>query len=247
MIKRQPCIYKITNLVDGKVYIGQTNRTFKERKKNHLSCLRRNKHRNPLFQNAWNKYGEKNFMFEVIQNCAENELDDLERFWIELFDSANKKYGYNLESGGSLSKTLSMETRNKNGKPVILTNTGEIFPSASLAAEKYNLSQGSISSCCRGEIKSAGKLPNGEYSVWVFEDKYEKDKDYSFHRHLGTHNPRAKKVICLTTKKTFETMKSAGEYYKIKSYLKISEVCRGKRKYCGQLNDGTKLSWSYIE
>src|SRR5699024_4663458 len=88
-------------------------------------------------------------------------------------------------------------------KKVVLTNTGEVFESATEGAEKYSLSQGSISSCCRGKIKSAGKLPNGEYSVWVYEEDYDPNKDYSFHRHKGAHNPRAKKVICLTTGEVF--------------------------------------------
>lgn len=132
-------------------------------------------------------------------------------------------------------------------KRVVLTNTQEVFDTAAAGAKKYDLSQGSISSCCRGNIRSAGRLPNGEYSVWVYEKDYDPKKDYTFHRHLGSHNPRARKVICLTTDKVFETMKEAGAYYNIKSYLKISEVCRGKRKHCGKLTDGTKLKWAYYE
>lgn len=247
ILKRQPCIYRITNIVNKKIYVGQTNRNFKERKKNHISKLRRNVHDNAHLQGAWNKYGEENFIFSVLVYCKTEHLDSFECEFIKIFDTLNRRKGYNLESGGSLTKKLSVETRKKLGKAVILTNTGEKFPSASVAAKKYNLSQGTISSCCRGELKSAGKLPNGEYSVWVLEENFIAGKDYSFHRHLGKHNPRAKKVICLTTNKTFETMKSAGEYYGIKSHLKISEVCRGKRKHCGQLKDGTKLSWAYID
>lgn len=132
-------------------------------------------------------------------------------------------------------------------KRVVLTNTGEVFESAVQGAKKYNLSQGSVSGCCRGNIRSAGKLPNGEYSVWVYEEDYDPKKDYTFHRHLGSHNPRARKVICLTTNKVFETMKEAGAYYNIKSYLKISEVCRGRRKHCGRLKCGTQLKWAYYE
>ncbi|HEY9570787.1 MAG TPA: GIY-YIG nuclease family protein [Metalysinibacillus sp.] len=132
-------------------------------------------------------------------------------------------------------------------KRVVLTNTGEVFENITQGAKKYNLSQGSISLCCDGKRKSAGRLPNGEYSVWVHEKDYDPKKDYTFHRHLGSHNPRARKVICLTTNKIFKTMKEAGVYYNIKSYLKISEVCRGRRKYCGRLKCGTQLRWAYYE
>lgn len=246
MILRKPCIYMIQNRIDRKVYIGQTNRTLDERLRVHKSRLKRNSHENKYLQSAWNKYGEENFIFKVLENCSTDELDEREKFWIKKFDSINKNNGYNFESGGSLNKKLSIETRRLKGKPVILTNTMECFYSASEAARKYSLSQGSISNCCRGIVKSAGKLPSGEYSVWVFAENFDFKKDYFFQRHEGAHNPRAKKVICLTTNKVFDTMKDAGLYYNIKSYLKISEVCRGKRKHCGKLKCGTKLSWAYV-
>lgn len=245
MIVRNPCIYMIQNQVDKKVYIGQTNRTLEERTRVHKSRLKRNVHENKYLQFAWNKYGEENFVFDILQSCNSDELDYLEVFWIQKFNSTNRSNGYNFETGGSKNKELAVETRRLKGKPVVLTNTMECFYSASEAARAYNLSQGSISKCCRGEIRSAGKLPNGEYSVWVFAEDFDFKKDYSFERHKGSHNPRARKVVCLTTNKVFATMKEAGLYYNIKSYFKISEVCRGKRKHCGQLKCGTKLSWAY--
>lgn len=246
MIERKPCIYLIENLKNGKKYIGQTNRSFDERKRNHISKLRRGIHDNAYLQSAWNKYGEENFKFKIILSCGTEDLDILERKFINDYETLNRNKGYNLESGGSSSKTLSMETRNKIGKPVILTNTGERFPSASIAAKKYNLSQGSISSCCRGELKSAGKLPNGEYSVWVFEKDYNADANYFFHRHLGKHNPRSKSVICITTGEVFESTNLAAKAYGL-NQSKISLVCNGKRNYTGKLSDGTKLKWSFYD
>lgn len=245
MLKRKPCIYAIENLVNRKRYIGQTNRSFEERKRNHISKLRRGVHDNIHIQGAWNKYGEESFSFKVLVHCNTEDLDFLERKFINNFETLDKNKGYNLESGGSLSKILSMETRNKLGKPVILTNTKERFPSAALAAEKYNLSQGSISSCCGGKIKSAGKLPNGEYSVWVFEDEYNPSIDYFFHRHLGKHNPRSKSVICVTTGEVFESTRLAAEAFGL-NQSKISLVCNGKRNYTGKLPDGTKLKWAFL-
>lgn len=245
MIKRKPCIYKIENKKDGKVYVGQTNRWLEERVKVHKSRLKNNVHENRYLQSAWNKYGEDSLIFDILQECDSSELDELEVFWISFFNSTERTNGYNFETGGSTSKELALETRRLKGRRVILTNTMECFYSASEAARKYGLSQGSITKCCRGKTKSAGRLPNGEYSVWVYAEDFDIKKDYRFERHVGKHNPRAKKVICLTTNKTFDTMKEAGLYYDIKSYLKISEVCRGKRKYCGKLKCGTKLSWAY--
>lgn len=136
----------------------------------------------------------------------------------------------------------------KSPKKVILTNTGEIFSSMHEGARKYNLSQGSISKCCKGDIKSAGKLPNGEYSVWVYKEDYNPNKEYGFHRHKGSHNPRARQIICLTTGEIFDTMVEAGEKYNISSKgSKISLACTGKRKHVGSLPDGTKLKWMYYK
>lgn len=54
-------------------------------------------------------------------------------------------------------------------------------------------------------------------------------------------------VICLTTNKIFETIKSAGKEYGIKSTSRICQVCKGVYDYAGKLADGTKLKWMYYE
>ncbi|WP_085521426.1 GIY-YIG nuclease family protein [Tuberibacillus sp. Marseille-P3662] len=340
-------IYKIENLVNGMVYVGQTVVGFETRTSAHKRALLRNEHNNDHLQRAWNKYGKDNFLFSVIEEISIDELDKKEIEWIAHHRKTTGSY--NLESGGNKNKTHSSYTKAKvskatkeafkrpeianklkeaankrrgknnynareiicvttgeifetlydaskkfkidinaiykcckgiyksagkytNGNPiqfayyekgktykekeikglyerkrVVCTNTGEIFDSATKGAKKYGLSQSTVSSCCKGEIKSAGKLPNGEYSVWVYEDDYDPNNDYSFNRHKGKHNPRAKKVICLTTEEVFDTMQEAGKRYGIKTPCKISLACRGKRKHVGKLADGTKLKWSYYE
>lgn len=61
------CIYKITNLVNGKSYIGSTIRPLYKRKYEHFSELRNNEHCNTYLQRSFNKYGEKNFKFEILE------------------------------------------------------------------------------------------------------------------------------------------------------------------------------------
>ena len=75
-------IYKITNLVNGKFYIGSTC-NLKRRKGNHFAELNRNKHCNIKLQNAWNKYGEKAFYFEIISTCPKEYLLKLEYWFIK--------------------------------------------------------------------------------------------------------------------------------------------------------------------
>ena len=88
-------IYKITNNINNKCYIGQSvhiERRFYEHQHENYWFLDRK-----IYQ-AFKKYGLENFSFEVIEECNENELDEKEKYWIEYYDSyAN---GYNMTIGG---------------------------------------------------------------------------------------------------------------------------------------------------
>ena len=103
-------IYKITNNVNEKVYIGQSI-NIKLRWKDHINALNRDDSSCTLLQRAWNKYGQENFSFEILELCSEDMLDDMEIKYIELYDSHNN--GYNIESGGNFQKHLSQETKQK--------------------------------------------------------------------------------------------------------------------------------------
>lgn len=105
-------IYKITCTETNKVYIGQTKNK-RKRIDEHKYDLRHNIHHSVYMQRAFNKYGEKSFRFEVIEECSQNDVDNRECFWIKFYNSTNKKYGYNSESGGNKNKTLSSETKYK--------------------------------------------------------------------------------------------------------------------------------------
>jgi hypothetical protein len=65
-------IYKICNKLNNRIYIGSTN-CFRARKNQHLSELRRDKHENNFLQNDWNKCGEENFIFELIEVVPIND------------------------------------------------------------------------------------------------------------------------------------------------------------------------------
>lgn len=87
-------IYKITNNVNGKVYIGQTVRTLKERIGEHL------RHNNLLVQKAIHKYGVDNFKFKVIDKAKNiDELNKKEMKWIGFYNCL-VPFGYNQCIGG---------------------------------------------------------------------------------------------------------------------------------------------------
>ena len=79
-------IYSITNSGNGKRYIGQSI-DIEKRWREHRWHLRANKHKNNHLQNAWNKYGETAFVFEVLEECEFSVINDKEVFLINHFDS----------------------------------------------------------------------------------------------------------------------------------------------------------------
>ena len=104
-------IYAIQNTINDKIYIGQSI-DIQDRIAHHRSSLRHNRHENQHLQRSWNKYGEENFIFFVLE-CCEAELDGLEKEYIKKFNAIDGQYGYNNESGGSLNKHISEEARIK--------------------------------------------------------------------------------------------------------------------------------------
>ena len=94
-------VYKITNLVNGKIYIGITEKTVEERFREHLGFARRGDKDYPLYK-AIRKYGEENFLIEPIDETAStrDDLRKLEVYYISLYQSNDYKKGYNQTPGG---------------------------------------------------------------------------------------------------------------------------------------------------
>jgi group I intron endonuclease len=89
-------VYLIKNLVNGKVYVGSSS-NFEDRKKRHLRLLEKNKHHSKKIQHSWNKYGKDNFIFDILEYVNDlNDLKNREQFYIDLFESYNDEYGYNI-------------------------------------------------------------------------------------------------------------------------------------------------------
>lgn len=84
-------IYKIENKVNNKVYIG-SSKNINTRWGQHKNMLNNNKHHSIKLQRAWNKYGEANFIFEVIEECDIEKLLYLEQFYIDKYKSYYEGY-----------------------------------------------------------------------------------------------------------------------------------------------------------
>lgn len=92
-------IYIITNNINGKIYIGQTVNTAKERFEDHC------RHKDTVIDKAIKKYGKENFTVETICEADTiEELNELEKYYIRLADSMNPSIGYNMCEGGGNTK-----------------------------------------------------------------------------------------------------------------------------------------------
>lgn len=88
-------IYKITNKLDGKIYVGQTTRSVEIRFKEHALCKK------SLVGRAIRKHKIENFTIEVLEECETREqINERERFWIAHFNCIAPS-GYNLTDGGT--------------------------------------------------------------------------------------------------------------------------------------------------
>ena len=90
-------IYKITNILTGDIYIGQSVNVA-DRWKNHIKCgLGIDASSTNKLYNNMQEYGVWNFTFEILQKCSRDKLNEKERFWIEMYQS--NKVGLNVTKG----------------------------------------------------------------------------------------------------------------------------------------------------
>lgn len=159
-------VYKITNLVSGKVYYG-SSKNVGLRFSNHRSSLRKGGHHNVHLQRAWNTYGESSFEFQVVEECSPEMRLQLEDAYIK---SVPKNLAYN--QGGTVGGTrtgqrnspehrarISAALRGVKGKgagipPHHQDGRRMTFMSVRDAARTLLCPRQSIQSCLRGQQKS---------------------------------------------------------------------------------------------
>ena len=111
-------IYKITNTLNDKVYIGQTIKTVQKRFTQHKNNSNKEYFSQIVLYKAFNKYGIENFICEEIEEVPNDKLDEREKYWIEYYDSYFN--GYNSTLGGRTTQLYNWDTDDIIEKYMIL-------------------------------------------------------------------------------------------------------------------------------
>lgn len=136
-------IYIIKNLINNKVYIGQTIQKLSKRFNGHCCYSKTDKSINMYIKRAIHKYGRENFSIELLEECNIEDLNQREQYWIKKYDSYNN--GYNLTLGGQDSNYFSLHRLEntidiKKFKDYII----EFKPLASEVAKHFGISKCSV-------------------------------------------------------------------------------------------------------
>ncbi len=94
-------VYAITNRINGHKYIG-ISVDIRKRFHDHIKDLKGNYHKNGHLQKAWNKYGEENFCFSVLEECFKDKLCDKEVIWVNRLKSFAGFKLYNMCEPGNI-------------------------------------------------------------------------------------------------------------------------------------------------
>lgn len=219
-------VYKVTNLINNKCYIGITINSLKRRKWQHLSLKYSG---TAILSKAINKYGKENFLFEEIDTAtSESELMEKERYWIAALNTLTPN-GYNALDGSGSGRELAKS----RFVPVICVEDGKLYKTISDAAKAYGVPKDSIWSVCNGRTDFAGNLSfryadNNKFQK--AERKRAKRKDKSSNNVKNGHVKTQKSIKCVNTGEIFKSVKEAS----IKLNLDPSQVvrvCKGKNKH----------------
>lgn len=183
-------IYKITNLVNDRFYIGSTF-NFYERFIQHRADLRKNKHNNQFLQNSWNKYGEENFSFAIMEVVS--NIDDLlirEQHWLDETNSYNRCVGYNIAKNAKAPMT-GLKHSNEAKEKISKVHKGKII-SEEQKEKASNFHKGKTISDLQKE-----QIRHSVHEYWTEEKRNEHSL---LIKEIRKNNPEISKKISIANK-----------------------------------------------
>ena len=137
---------------------------------------------------------------------------------------------------------------NPRARKVVLLNTGEIFDYIKQASEKYGVDRNNIAECCKGTRNSAGVI-DGKPGFWLYLEDYEKLSEEEINKIKNEEVPngsRPKAVICVTTRKTYDSLSEASRQTGV-SLTSISKCCNRKQISVKDPITGEKLIFMFLD
>lgn len=204
-------VYKITNKITGKVYIGITNQGSGARYRHHWYESRIGEP-SPIHR-SMAKYGEDNFTLEIIDFAdTYDELKEKEKYWIKEYDSMNREKGYNLTEGGdgTFGRMHSEETKDKIRQKAIGRKASE--------ETKKKMSESRKGKCSDKKKEHLHGL-NELFKKKIIAEFY-----------ITTEDDNITK-----TEKDFNSIKECAEYFKI-SRDTIRNSINKNNGYCKKIN-----------
>jgi len=255
-------IYKITCLSNFKCYIG-SSKNIAVRWKNHKKSLNDNKHKNSYLQNCWNKYGEKSFIFEIIEECNVNCLLIREQYWLDFTECYIKEKGFNVckKSNSPLGYKHTLENKIKMSNikkeqlklNLIQSNLKRREKGFKHSEEtKLKISESKIGERNpmfgtklseeqkKIKVKNLNSVPR--WNKGLTKENDERIKKLSVWKNKLPPNAIKHKLINLFTNETWESDSLKG--LSLISPLSLATLARLKRKVCGEkITKNYKIIW----
>lgn len=255
-------IYRIVNLKTGRMYIGST-KDLDERKINHFSMLKNNKHSSMVLQRAYNKTKDKNiFQFQVLEYCKEENLIEKENFYLQVLckskdyiDNLNKEFlkiSYNIlpiaSKGFSgrhrLESIQKMKENHPFRKNIFIYKDNKFIKevlSSNDAIKETNLSKNAILQAC----KTKRYITKSKYCFCFKEDKEDLEnklpliwKPWNKGIKTGENLKNAKQIIVTNLqtniKKIFNSQLDCCKYYNLQPCT-VNRCLKSKKPYKKQL------------
>lgn len=211
-------IYKVTNIINGKIYIGQTSKN----DPNYLGS-------GPIIMKAIRKYGKESFIKEIIESCDSKEmLNEREIFWISFYNSTDRNTGYNISTGGNggnLGELVNEKISKASiGRIMAKDKDGNVFV-VDKDDERYL--SGDLVGILRGVPAHNKGIPMGEEQKEKLRKPKPDTEEYRNKMRKAIERRPKIKILCLNDNKVY-TMKEASIEFNL-TVPNIISVLKGRK------------------